>query len=159
VPYVYGGPLADVIVATKFRRKEELAHGLGRLLADAPLVHAAAAAAAVIVPIPLGRARRRERGFNQSAILARELGRATRTPVGHLLVRVRNTRPQSDLAESERAANVEAAFRARRAVPERCLLVDDVVTSTETVRAAALALSLAGATEITVVALARTPLG
>lgn len=157
-PFLYGGPLAEAISAIKFRSREDLAHALGRLLLTRAPIRDACQAADLIVPIPLSAARQRERGFNQSAILARELSRFSKKPVVHALRRIRNTSPQSDLPLSQRRGNVEHAFTARKKVTGHCLLVDDVVTSGETVRQAAAALLDAGAPSVVVAALARTAL-
>ncbi|MBI3178510.1 MAG: ComF family protein, partial [Deltaproteobacteria bacterium] len=88
------------------------------------------------------------------AVMARALAKATGVPVLHALRRTRDTLRQSDLPLAERAANVSGAFTARPA-QGRVVLVDDVVTSAETVRQASAALLTAGATEVDVVAFAR----
>lgn len=155
-PFVYGGAVAELIVAAKFRRREDLAAALGRMVALDDEARQLAAGAVALVPIPLGRRRRRQRGYNQSAILARVLGKAWGLPVRYLLHRTRNTLPQSDLPLAERAANVQGAFALRRQNPTpggKWLLVDDVVTSGETIAAAAAALGQAA--EVAVIAAAR----
>jgi predicted amidophosphoribosyltransferase len=80
-PYLYGGPLADAITAMKFRPREELAKGLAKLIYNSSIaVREALHEAEAIVAVPLSAKRRRERGFNQSAVIAREFGRqAART--------------------------------------------------------------------------------
>ena len=154
-PYIYGGSLAELVVATKFHGREDLAHALGRLLGDRESVRGLADKATVIVPVPLGKKRRRQRGFNQSATIARTLGDALRLPIRHALTRRRETLPQSDLSATQRRANIQGSFGVARPLTQRVLLVDDVVTSGETVRQAAAALRAAGAAEIVVAALAR----
>ena len=156
-PYVYGGVATELVTKAKFSRREDVAVGLARLVADDARVRAAAAGAQCLVPVPLGRRRRRERGFNQSAVMARVLGRALHLPVVHALVRTRDTAPQSELPLASRRANVHDAFRSVRPVTGTCLLVDDVVTSGETARQAAAALRDAGAGQVIVIAAARTP--
>ena len=155
--YIYGGPLVEIILASKFRGREDLALSAGQLLAADELANELARDADGIVPVPLGRARRRERGYNQAAIMARELSRVWRIPIVYCLERVRNTKPQSDLPLARRRENVASAFTATP-VSGRLLLVDDVVTSAETANAAASALKTAGATGVTVIALARAVL-
>lgn len=154
-PFVYGGPLADLIVAAKFRGREELCAALGRLLAEDRDVVAMLADADGIVPVPLGRKRARQRGYNQTAMIARRLGRNLEVPVQYALRRVRDTVPQSDLPLNRRRKNVAGAFAVRGSVSGRVVLVDDVVTSTETVRQAAAALRQGGASDVVVVAVAR----
>jgi ComF family protein len=152
-PFLYDGVLAELIAAMKFSRREDVAWALGRELGRRLLP-----VAATIVPVPLGKRRRRQRGFNQSAILARALAQRWQAPLCHALVRVRETSPQSELAPSARAANVKDAFATRRPLAGAVVLVDDVVTTGETAHAAAQALRLAGATRVMVIAAARTPI-
>ena len=153
--FIYGGPLVELILGSKFRGREDLAAAQGRLLAEDAAARALASEADALVPVPLGGKRRRERGYNQAAIMARVLSRAWQLPVHHALKRVRNTAPQSDLPLADRRANVAQAFRATGAVSGHLLLIDDVMTSTETARAAAAALKSGGATRVTVLTLAR----
>jgi ComF family protein len=116
--------------------------------------------AAALVPVPLYPARRRERGFNQSALLAEELARRIGIPSLELLERLRATAPQVDLTAAERRGNVRGAFRVRDAVAAFChgrsfLLVDDVLTTGATLEAAAAALMEGGAGRVWALTLAR----
>lgn len=159
-PYLYGGPLADVITAAKFSRREDCAGALAEFLVEGEFDDLLKDAAA-IVPVPLGRRRRWTRGYNQSAVLARALARHTGVPLLHGLRRGRETKAQSDLGLNDRRANVQGAFVPRRAMASvgadaKVVVVDDVVTSGHTVRAAAEAVLRAGVGEVVVVALART---
>lgn len=111
-----------------------------------------------VVPVPLHARRLRERGFNQSTRLARDAARAVGSrclPVA--LVRVRETATQTELSRSERRRNVAGAFEARRVVPERVWLVDDVATTGATLVSAGRALRRKGAREIRAVTLAWRP--
>jgi len=154
-PFVYGGPVAEMLTAAKFQRREDLAVHLGELLAAHVKLPRWRQPASLVVPVPLGRKRRRERGYNQAVVLARALSLAWAIPLRHLLVRTRDTLPQSSLDQQSRRQNVTGAFAARGQPAGTVILVDDVVTSTETVQQAALALLAAGANEVHVVALAR----
>ncbi len=157
-PYLYGGAVAELVQAAKFGPREELALALGRLLADDVEVRRLTSGLSGLVPVPLGQRRRRQRGYNQSSVIAAALARATAVPVRHALRRVRDTAPQSDLPLAARSANVNAAFAPRFRLAGRVALVDDVVTSGETARQAAQALLDGGASEVVVLAVARTPL-
>lgn len=114
---------------------------------------------ALLVSIPLGRARRIERGYDQAALLADGVARASGGRVRRLrgaLRRVRETPPQVGRSRIERAGNVADAFEASGAVAGRDLvLVDDVVTTGATADAAARALRRAGARSVRVLALGR----
>jgi ComF family protein len=153
---LFGGPLADAIHALKYQDRPALARPLGAWLAARVQVPPEA----LVVPIPLARRRRLERGYDQAALLARALARATGR-AGALapaaLARVRETSPQVGRTRAQRRANVAGAFRAdaRQVGGRSVLLVDDVVTTGATAAAAAEALRQAGARSIAVAALAR----
>jgi len=125
--------------------------------------------ASVLIPIPLAKKRLRERGYNQSEMLARALTRQWRIPVlVDLLARTRETPTQTALTPATRLANVAGAF-ATGAVSDRLtpgrrpgvsrdtryVLVDDVFTTGATLAEAARALEQAGATRIEGVTFAR----
>jgi len=117
---------------------------------------------AALVPIPLATRRLRQRGYNQSEVLARALGREWRIPViPHVLVRTRETPTQTTLTPETRLANVRAAFAVANV---QCsvindhwtlIIVDDVFTTGATLAEAARALESAGATLIHGVTFAR----
>lgn len=114
-----------------------------------------------LVPVPLAPARRRERGFDQAALLADGLARELGWPRADLLVRPRAGRPQARLGRDERLRNVRGAFRlradaadgARRGPP--VLLVDDVVSTGATAVACAEVLASGGVRLAGVVSFAR----
>ena len=110
----------------------------------------------MVIPVPLHPSRKRERGYNQSELLARPLAEACgaelRTDV---LVRKKNTRQQSKLRVEKRGENLKSAFSAAQDLSgKRILLVDDVVTTGSTLCACAEALREAGAENIAAIALA-----
>lgn len=114
------------------------------------------AAAFALCAIPLHKSRYAQRLYDQAELLASEVSKATGLELLGALERTRATTRQVGLTEAEREANVAGAFRAVADVKGRhLLLVDDVLTTGATARAAAGALREAGAAEIVVVALAR----
>lgn len=133
---------------------QTLGRALGRMLEGESL----AERRPVVVPVPLHGSRLRERGYNQSVLIARALARVLELSVeDRALRRVRATETQTNLDSAERGANVEGAFIVRRKdlVSERpVLLVDDVVTTGATANACAAALLEAGASEVDVAAVA-----
>lgn len=153
--YLYGGPIADALLRLKYAGRTDLAAPLGGLLAAAALAYAGRVDR--VVPLPLHVSRLRERGYNQSALLARHVAAALGVPLDvHTLQRVRPTRNQAGLPRDTRAENVRAAFVAKQSTRGgRILLIDDVRTTGATLAAGAQALLDAGHEEITTLALAR----
>ena len=157
--YLYVGPMADAIRRLTYEGRTELAEPLGRLLADAALAYAGRIDR--VLALPLHPARLRERGFNQSALLARPVARELGVPLDvSSLVRVRPTPEQAGLTRARRSDNVRGAFAvAPRAARVRALLIDDVRTTGATLAEAAQALSEAGVPEVHTLALARAESG
>jgi ComF family protein len=151
----YEGALRELIHLFKYDRIRTLARPLASHLVSAfPREERFDA----IVPMPLHWFRRWQRGFNQSALLAREIGRRCGLPVVHAVRRRRATRPQAGLSNARRRVNVAGAFspaRGRSVRGLRVLLVDDVMTTGATASACARALKNAGASYVAVLALAR----
>lgn len=154
---LYEGVVADAIQALKFEDKYRLAGPLGESMTQFAAEWMELTAYDLLVPVPLHRVRRRERGFNQSTLLAHAC-EATfpNARVCEDLKRIRPTRTQSKLAGVKRAENVRGAFAAVGDAFEgqRILLVDDVVTSGGTVIECARALMRANAQSVDVFAVA-----
>ena len=112
-----------------------------------------------LVPVPLHPLKLREREFNQAALLAQPLARATQIPMNEkILRRVNPTATQTLLTRDERAANMKNAFVVRpgtRLAGKRIIIVDDVFTTGATTNACARVLRSAGAAEVGVWTVAR----
>ena len=140
----------------KYRGTRVLAPYLGEVLARA--WRRVALPASIIVPVPLHPLRMRQRGYNQSALLARELGQRIDLPViEDCLLRVRPTRPQVGLGAAERRQNVQGAFGCvdSRLAGKDVMLIDDVCTTGATLEACAHALYEQGSRAVWALALAR----
>lgn len=102
----------------------------------------------VIVPIPLHWIRKRQRGFNQSYVIAQALAHETSLPVADSLIkRVKRTKDQTGLTAKQRVANMKGAFSVTNpdaVAGKRILLVDDVITTGATLNEAASELRRAG---------------
>ncbi len=158
--FAYGGAIAEAITRFKYGRRPDLARPLADLLWRALEPHARARGPWLVVPVPLHASRLAERGYNQSALLARRLaGRLSSARVLPLaLARTRDTPRQATLGRSERLLNVADAFVARRPgrlAGSRVLLVDDVMTTGATLDGCERAIWRAGAREVSVAVLAR----
>jgi len=155
-PFVYDFPIDGLIRRFKFSRELHI----GRLLAEgmaAALAQQDFARPDLLIPLPLGADRFRERGFNQACEIARVLGPRLGLKVLHdRLRRTRATQPQAKLSRAERRRNVRGAFAwYGQPPPKRVALIDDVMTTGETLKAATRALHEAGAHDVAVWVLAR----
>jgi len=152
----YDGPLRRLIHLFKYRKCYPLAEPLGAMLS---LALPRDIAFDVIVPMPMHWFRLWRRGFNQAAMLASVLGRRTGIPVaGNAMTRQKATAPQAGLTGAQRRLNVRAAFAVKRRhliEGRRILLVDDVFTTGATAGTCAAVLQRAGASEVSVLTLAR----
>ena len=158
--FVYEGALRRALQKLKYG-------GVARVAA--PLADAAAPVlrgllgqigSATLVPVPIHPARRRERGYNQAELLARELGRRTRLPVADLLVRTRPTLKQHQLDRAGRMRNLASAFsvsqaRIRPRPPPTVVIVDDIMTTSATLETCAAVLRAAGCERVYGVTIAR----
>jgi ComF family protein len=157
----YEGPVVQAIFRFKYHGQMVLGPTLGKLMVEAlgdGAVGLLPEAAEVVCPVPLHPSRLRERGFNQSELLAEEVAAALGKPIKILLERTRPTLPQVDLPVESRAANVRDAFAPRLqevVAGQRVLLVDDLFTTGATLSECARALRRGGAAEVRVFTLAR----
>ncbi len=163
----YDGRMKDAIHALKYDRLHPAAHRLGRMLAKAIAQLAAEAPAEMlVVPVPLHKSKYGQRGFNQSRSLAVHalgfLGEShpqwRLTLASSTLIRLRATESQAGLTPRMRRLNVRGAFVVSdpSAVDKKhVLLIDDILTTGATVRAAAKAIVAAGAASVWVATLAR----
>ena len=154
-PYRMEGTVKDAIHNLKYRGLKaaapELAELLAQYLAEHPMP------GDLLVPVPLHARRLRSRGYNQSALLARELSKKLGLEMDQrLLARTRNTPPQVSASRKERRDNVQGSFRCDGPVDRRdVILVDDVATTGSTLSACAAALKGAGASSVWCLVLAR----
>jgi competence protein ComFC len=156
----YGGTLKEVILLFKYRKCAPLSVPLARFAEETLGAEAGLwEGADLLVPVPLHRARRRDRGFNQSRLFARDLARRRNMRVlKGSLVKVRNIPAQAGLRAADRERNVVGAYAVRR--PERVrgrvlVLVDDVTTTGATLSECARVLLEAGAGEVRAITLAQ----
>lgn len=154
-------PASGIVHALKYegwsKVADEMAERMSRLSWPQDVVEERAA----LVPIPLASARKRERGYNQSALIARALGRRWRIPVWEDVVRrSRETASQTRLTPEQRLDNVAGSFVAGDRQLEtmrgaHVMIVDDVVTTAATLNTCAKVIYDAGARIISYVTFGR----
>jgi ComF family protein len=155
----YDYPWSGLIGQFKFQQDPGLARTFAQMMRSAPWIEPALEAADYVIPIPLSSQRLKSRGYNQSLVLALELDR--RKTVSRLLLRIKDTPPQSTLHRDERMESVKNAFaidplRSAQLQGKKVVLLDDVMTSGASMHSAARALRQAGAAHITAMVFART---
>lgn len=155
---IHAGVLRDAIHLLKFGRKRLIAQPLGQLLHDRAIPDIDVKSYDFLTAVPLHRNRRRERGYNQSELIAEHVcGSLPDAKCEPLLRRVKDTPNFSRLGANERREWIKKAFRA---LPEaevkkkRILLIDDVVTTGATTNECARVLRRAGAERVDVLAVA-----
>jgi ComF family protein len=143
--YQYGGPVADAVWRLKYEGRSEIARALAPALSHAALPWQGSVD--LVLPVPVTGARLRERGYNQSALLARGVARSLDLPFRPgWLRRVRAGPRQVGKARALRLSGVRGAFLASSSVQGRAVLVvDDVYTTGATLAEARRALEAAGA--------------
>jgi ComF family protein len=168
----FDGPMREAIHRLKYQRQFDYARRLAPFLAEIISTNKRLQdfKPHFLVPVPLHRSRQKVRGFNQSAVLAKELSKLTEIPVYEVLARNRNTQSQVGLKLVERMKNVKGAFEIATIAPDskrpldsanqavigaRILLIDDVFTTGATLGECAVVLKKARASEVLALTLAR----
>jgi competence protein ComFC len=156
---VFGGSVRNALHHLKYGGDMALGEVLARNLIS--IVQNSGWQVDLVTAVPLGVARRKERGYNQAALLAFPLALACGIPYqSKALEKIRQTRTQVGLDNAERHKNVSGAFQARHSVvaKKRVLVVDDVTTSGATIHACSESLLAAGALQVYGLTLARAVL-
>lgn len=146
--------LTQAVQRLKYHGGQTLAEPLGRALSS---ILPKRLREAAIVPVPLHPTRQRERGFNQSALIANAMC-INQDQYTESVRRVRRTVPQVSLDEAGRQANVQDAFElipGLEIIPKHAIIVDDVFTTGATISAVARVLRTAGTMDITAVTVAK----
>lgn len=146
----YQGPLKQLLGRLKYDQQAQIAHLLGQLLGMAWLETQAHQRPSNVIPIPLHEIRQQERGYNQSALIAKSFCQVTGLNLTlNGLVRVRATAAQFKLSPQDRLINVAQAFQlggglTKSQCGKSIVLLDDIYTTGATVHSAIEALSQAG---------------
>lgn len=154
--FVYEGAVATAITTFKYESRSDLSSRLGHALADAALRFSNRVD--LVASVPMHPRRLIERGFDQSALLARPVARRLGVPWVRALERTRHTDRQASLDRMNRVSNVKDAFRCRaepQVANRRVLLVDDVRTTGATLEACKRALHEKGARTVYTLVLAQ----
>lgn len=153
----FSGRVRQVLLGFKYRNRRAIAGHLAGLVVNR--LAAGGVRPDVVTWAPTARRRRHERGFDQAELVARQVARQLGLPCRRLLDHTGAVGPQTGRGRAERQLRMVAPpLRASPRVPAaHVLVVDDVVTTGATLRAAAGVLRAAGATDVTMAAVAATP--
>jgi ComF family protein len=163
VCWIPGDTGGAIVHALKYAGWRALATEMGARMARLTWPEDVVRERTALLPVPLSRTRQRERGYNQSVLLARAIGARWTLPVWeHCVERTRDTRTQTRLTPEERRHNVSGAFavplsQRSRLAGTHLVLVDDVITTGATLSECAAALFDAGARIISIVTFGRAP--
>ncbi|MGN0024631.1 MAG: ComF family protein [Candidatus Avelusimicrobium sp.] len=150
--FAFNASSRGLIHALKYSGADYLAQEMGKRMAVNFCKYPELAAAEIVMPVPLFPSRRRKRGYNQSALLARAFTKEMGLCVDEIsLVRTRNTRSQTKLGRKDRLENMTGAFLCRHPNNVKgkvILLLDDVATTGATLEGCAAALKAAGAKKV-----------
>jgi ComF family protein len=154
----YASPWRELIIDFKFQSHPALSRFLGTVMAADPQIQQLLAQTDCVIPVPLSAKRLRERGFNQSALLARQLN--ARLVNEKIICRLRHTAPQSGLDRSARLNNLLHSMAVNPLMHNavrhrRILLIDDVLTTGSTLTVCTQTLLSAGAKQVSCAVLAR----
>lgn len=160
--FEYCSPVQELISNFKYQHQFAPGKVFGQLLMQAFKRHYEdRLLPELLIPVPLHKRRLQQRGFNQSALLAKEISKNCSIPTDiSSCIRQFSTPAQRGLNATDRARNIFNAFSVnssvgRRSMPDRVAIIDDVVTTTATVNELAWTLRQVGVREIDVWALAR----
>lgn len=148
-PFPYEGGFRDALQRYKFQGRHRMAKALGLLMAEAAQRFPYRFDA--VTYVPLSPKDRRSRGYDQSELLAVQVGRALRLPVRPLFIKSNATATQHDLGAAQRRENVKGAYRCTAKGGLRgmsILLIDDIVTTGSTLGECAKLLYAAGARSV-----------
>jgi competence protein ComFC len=155
----YVSPLSEMIHFLKYNRKTHIANRLGIFMGNVFQSDSELFSSDIIVPVPLHRARKRERGYNQSKLLAQVVSDISgKTLIDDSIIRKKATKSQTMLAVDERVENLRDAFAV--VAPEKIkgkniVIIDDVLTTGTTLEEMAKTLIREGAASVSCLVLAR----
>jgi len=150
----YKDILKDKIISYKFNDSAYLHHFFAELMCYKLISEKADA----ITAVPISAKRMKERGYNQSELIAKKISRYLEIPYIKLLTKNRETKRQSDLSKNERYLNIKDSFEFNNKIKlkhEKVILVDDVFTTGATVNECSRVLKTSGIKSIVVAVIAR----
>ncbi len=132
-PFLYEEPIRSLILKLKYSDNAFCARAIAPYMAAVYIKHIKNKKNHIIIPVPLCKERYKERGYNQSELLANEVGEYLGLPViSNILIRIKKTAPQKKMTLEQRLENIKNAFDVHNAEAIKgkdILLIDDVFTT------------------------------
>lgn len=156
--FMYGGIVRSMILNYKFNEKAYLYKTFVKFLLKSEKFVEIIKSYDIIEPVPLGKARKKERGYNQSSLIATEISKNLKIKLSSSLNKTHNTLKQSTLTQKERQQNIQGAYMLKQSnnlYQKNVLLIDDVYTTGSTVNECCKELLKAGTKNIGVLTIAK----
>lgn len=155
-PYCYAGTIRNALLTLKDEKNGDLAHYFAENICDCITPSSDDINFNCVIPVPMYRKRKRERGFNQSEFIARNVAEILGLPLDtQTLTQIKPSKTQHLLSPAERHDNVTGIYKAAPCNYENVLLIDDIITTGCTANSCAAALKAAGVGRIYCAAVAK----
>lgn len=157
--YVYDGIIRNLILKYKFQEKSYLYKIFLKNLKNNQKIYLFLKKYDIIIPVPISKKRKKQRGYNQTALLSKEISKEFNIEYnGKCLFKHKHTQPQSSLNKEDRIKNVKNVYSVRnqeKIINRNILLIDDIYTTGNTVNECSRVLKQAGAKNIGILTLAK----
>ena len=135
--FEYKGKIKGALYRLKYAREKEVGKALGNLIVKYYKNEIKNSKIDLIIPVPIHPSKIRKRGYNQAQVIAKQISKDFKIPLRNdILIRIRNTRPQSKLSKKQRANNLVGAFSLNKPIDKsvkNILIIDDIYTTGSTI--------------------------
>lgn len=158
--FPYEGIIREKLIQYKFQNQSYLSTFFAKSLLNHKKMSRILEKYDIIIPVPMYRKKEKRRGYNQTALIAREIAKAYKNLVydGKSLQKIKDTKMQSSLDKTERRKNIKNAYKVinqQKIKDKKIILLDDIYTTGSTVNECSKVLKQSGAKEILVVTIAK----
>ena len=135
--FKYGNIIRDQIIALKFKEKPYVYKTITYFLKNMQKSFENLKKYDIIITVPISKKRKKERGYNQSLLIAREISKIINAPIAkNILIKTKNTVPQSSLNKKQREENAKGVYKVAnidKIHNKKILIIDDIYTTGNTV--------------------------
>ena len=157
--FQYSGEIRNAMLNYKFREKSYIYKTFIQFLKNDEKIWLQIKKYDIIIPVPISKKRLKERGYNQSELIAKEIAKVVRKEIcSNILIKKKENKKQSELNQDERIKNVQGVYKVinvQKIKDKTVLLVDDIFTTGNTVNECSKALIQAGAKKIGICTIAK----